>query len=325
MSSRVSSVFTLARKEVRDAFRSKLFVIILLMLASLVVVSVVLGALQVRVNVDTYQQSVALLKSIGKTDFPASPSLNPLSASKSFTNYIGMVGALLGIALGNAAIRREREAGTLRLILTRQTSKGMFIGGKTAGNLLLLLGITLMFFVFASVSVPVIGHWALSADENMRLAFFLTNGFLYMSFFFLLSMLLTIVSDNSEKALLVTVIIWLVLAFILPQVGDTMDMDNQISGGFFASMGLSRVQEKQVLAQFSFYEWLRNGFEELSPLKHFERIGFALLNVKPGFEENTALEVVSLKWWDLTCLIIPDLILWFAASIAFHRREDRFL
>ena len=120
-----------------------------------------------------------------------------------------------------------------------------------------------------------------------------------MMFFFLLSMLLTIALDNSEKALLLTVTIWLILSFILPQVGDTMDMDNQISGGFFASMGMSRDQEKQLLTQFGFYEWLRNGLEELSPLKHFERAGFALLNVKPGFEKNTVWEVMGIKWWDV--------------------------
>jgi ABC-2 type transport system permease protein len=90
-------------------------------------------------------------------------------------------------------------------------------------------------------------------------------------------------------------------------------------------MGMTRAQEKDVLSQFGFYEWLRNAFEELSPLKHFERIGYALLNVKPGFEENTALQVVGLKWWDLACLAIPDAALWAAASATFARREDKSL
>jgi ABC-2 type transport system permease protein len=314
---------TLALKEIRDAFKSKTFFILLAMLAVLVIVSVVLGAFQVRVNVDSYQQSVELLKSIGKKSFPAAPFLNPLSSSKNFTNYIGMLGALLGIVLGNATITRERTAGTMRLILTRQTTRGALINGKTLGNLMLLFIISALFYVFSTAAVPVVGHWSLTADENYRLALFCLNGFLYMTFFFLLSMTLAITSENQEKALLLTVTVWLILAFILPQVGDTMDMDNQISGGFFASMGMSRDQEKQVLSQFGFYEWLRNGLEELSPLKHFERIGFALLNVKPGFEKNTALEIVGIKLWDLLCLLVPDAILWFFSSMIFKRREDR--
>ena len=325
MNTSAYSVRTLAGKEIRDAFRSRLFMIIMAMLTALVIVSVVLGAFQVRVNVDSYHQSVALLQSIGKTNFPAAPSMNPLSASKSFTNYIGMLGALLGIVLGNAAIRREREAGTMRVILTRLTSRGALVNGKTLGNLALLLSISVLFYVFSAVSVPVIGQWSLTPDENLRLAFFCLIGFLYMMFFYLLSMVLAIVCKSYEKAMLITVAIWLILAFILPQVGDTMDMDNQISGGFFASMGMTRDQEKQVLSQFGFYEWLRNAFEELSPLKHFERAGFALLNVKPGFESNTALEVVGIKWWDIVCLIVPNAMLWGSATMIFKRREDRYL
>lgn len=319
------SVRTLAGKEIRDALRSRLFLIILMMLLALVVVSVVLGTFQVRVNVDSYNQSVALLKSIGKTNFPSAPNLNPLSASKSFTNSIGMLGALLGIVLGNAAIRREREAGTMRLILTRQTSRGAVVSGKALGNLMLLFAISVLFYGLSAAAVPVIGHWNLTPDEVLRLMMFFLVGFLYMMFFFLTSMLLTIALNSSEKALLLTVTIWLILSFILPQVGDTMDMDNQISGGFFASMGMSRDQEKQLLTQFGFYEWLRNGFEELSPLKHFERAGFALLNVKPGFETNTVWEVMGIKWWDVICLIAPNAILWFCASMLFTRREDKCL
>jgi ABC-2 type transport system permease protein len=325
MKSLLFSTRTLAGKEIRDALRNRMFLIILGMMMVLVLVSVVLGAFQVRVNVESYNQSVALLKSIGKTNFPDAPNLNPLSASKSFTNIIGMLGALLGIVLGSAAIRRERESGTMRLILTRQTSRGALVGGKTLGNLALLAMISVLFCGLSLAAVPLIGHWNLTADESLRLTLFFLVGFLYMMFFLLLSMLFTISFEKSEKALLLTVTIWLVLSFILPQIGDTMDMDNQISGGFFASMGMTRAQEKQLLAQFGFYEWLRNAFEELSPLKHFERAGFALLNVKPGFETNTAWEVMGIKWWDILCLIAPNAILWFGASMLFKRREDRCL
>ena len=319
------STKTLAAKEIRDAFRNRLFLIILAMMLILVLVSVVLGAFQVRVNVDSYNQSVELLKSIGKTNLPDAPNLNPLSASKSYTNTIGMLGALLGIVLGNAAIRRERESGTMRLIMVRQASRGTLVGGKTLGNLSLLLMISVLFCGLSLAAVPAFGHWKLTSDESLRLMMFFMVGFLYMMFFLLLSMLLTIAFEKSEKALLLTVTVWLILSFILPQIGDTMDMDNQIGGGFFASMGMSRVQEKQLLAQFGFYEWLRNGFEELSPLKHFERAGFALLNVKPGFENNTVWEVMGIKWWDVICLVASNAILWLGASMLFKRREDRCL
>ena len=32
--------------------------------------------------------------------------------------------------------------------------------------------------------------------------------------------------------------IWLVVVLILPQIGDTLDADNQLPGGLFAALGL---------------------------------------------------------------------------------------
>ena len=101
-----------------------------------------------------------------------------------------------------------------------------------------------------------------------------------------------------------------------------MDIDNQIPGGFFSSMGMTRDQEHQVLQQFKFYETIRNGIEEMSPTKHYERISFALLNVKPGFEANTPWEVVGLKWIDLLGLTVPSVGLWLLSYIAFLKREN---
>jgi ABC-2 type transport system permease protein len=80
-----------------------------------------------------------------------------------------------------------------------------------------------------------------------------------------------------------------------------------------------------VLQQFKFYETLRNGIEEMSPTKHYERISFALLNVKPGFETNTPGEVVALKGFDLLGLLAPSVALWLLTCIAFSRRENIYL
>jgi ABC-2 type transport system permease protein len=60
----------------------------------------------------------------------------------------------------------------------------------------------------------------------------------------------------------------------------------------------------------------------MSPTKHYERISYALLNVKPGFETNTPWEVVGLKWVNLLGLLAPSLAVWLLTYIAFLRREN---
>ena len=315
-------IIEIAKKEIADAFKNKLFLIIVVMLLALTVVSIVLSSLQVRIAMDTYNTSIDFLKSLGKTELPAMPNLNPLSASKGFVNYIGMVGALLAIVLGNTAVSKERKNGTLRLILSRGIFRDTFLNGKLVGNLLLLAGITLATGMITILSLLVIGGVTLTPDDWLRLGLFFLMSFLYLTFFMVLSMGIACISAKASRALLITVIIWLILAFVLPQIGDTMDMDNQLPGGFFVQMGISRDQETQVLQQFKFYETLRDVIEELSPTKHYERISFALLNVKPGFAMNNAWEVLGLKWINLLGLLVPSCVLWLLTFIGFLRREN---
>jgi len=315
-------IFEIAKKEIRDAFRNKLFLSILVMLLVLTVVSIVLGSYQVKITMDNYNSSISFLQSLGKAELPPMPNLNPISASKGFVNYIGMVGALLAIVLGNTAISKEHKNGTLRLILSRGVFRDTFLNGKLLGNLAILAGITVLTRIITFISLIAIRGVGLTANDVIRLLLFFGMSFLYMVFFTVLSIGIATVSTKGSRALLITVVVWLVLSFVFPQIGDTMDMDNQIPGGFFSSMGMSRDQEHQVLQQFKFYETLRDGVEEMSPTKHYERISYALLNVKPGFEANTPWEVVGLKWINLLGLLAPSVAIWLLTYIAFLRREN---
>lgn len=317
-------IWTIGRKEVTDAFKNKIFVIILVMLLALTAISIILGSFQVRAAVNQYNSSIDFLKSLGKTELPPFPSLNPISVSKNFVNYIGILGALLAMILGNESIVKEKRGGTLKLVLCRSVFRDMLLNGKLFGNLAIVGSITLASAAITLVSVFVIGRVALSTGEIVRMCLFFLMTFLYMSFFLVLGIMMAILTRNGNKALLLTMIIWLILAFVLPQIGDTMDMDNQLPGGFFAQMGMTKDQEHQVLAKFKFYETLRDSIEEMSPTKHYERIGFALLNVKLGFENNTPIQVLGLKWIDVLGLTAPAILFWLISYMAFLRREDIF-
>lgn len=318
----MAPVLVVIKKEISNALKNKLFLIILGMLFLLTIVSVVLGSYQVRVNLDSYNQSVSFLKSLGKTNLPAAPSLNPLSASKSFVNYIGLLGALLAIILGNSSVVKEKRSGTLKLILSRQIFRDSFLNGKVIGNMLLLFFITLFTFIISLVSVAFISTAAFTGDDITRMFMFFMMSFLYMIFFVVLGIFMAVTIPNGNKALLITVVIWLVISFILPQIGDTMDMDNQLPGGFFASMGMNKTDTQKVLDHFKFYETARDSIEQMSPTKHYERVSFALLNIKPGFEANTTIQVLSIKWIDLLGLLAPSIILWLLAYMVFLKREN---
>lgn len=311
----------IARKEITDAFRNRLFLVALAMLLGLALIAISLGAVTVHNRVAEYEQSVQILRSLGRTDIPPMPPLNPIAVSKNFINYLAMVGALLAMILGFTAIHKERQAGALRLILSRPVYRDQFITGKVLGNAALLALLMLAVGLVTVLALGVIGGVGLTADQGIKLALTMVMSWLYMLTFFLLAMFLTLAVSNANHALLLTVIVWLVFAFLFPQIGDTMDLDNQLPGGFFATLGMNKAQETAALQQFRWYETVRDGVEELSPTKHYERISFALLGIKTEFAKNTWQEVLQLKTVNLVGLLVPIILLTSASYIVFLRQE----
>lgn len=318
---RSQAIGVIARKEIRDAFRNRLFLIALVMLLALSLTAISLGAISVRTQMTDYLQAVKILTNLGRTDFPTAPPVNPIAVSKNFINYLAMVGALLAMIVGFTAVHKERQAGTLPLILSRPVYRDQFLTGKVLGNALLLAALMAVVGGVTYLAIGLIGRVWLTADQLIRLTLTMGMSWLYLLTFYLLAQLFTLRLPNSNHALLLTVIVWLIFAFILPQIGDTMDLDNQLPGGFFASLGMDRAGEAKALQQFKWYETVRNGVEELSPTKHYERISFALLGIKKEFRVNSWQEVLQLKLVNLVGLLVPIVLLLSASYIGFLRQE----
>lgn len=315
------AVWVIACKEISDAFRNRLFLAAMVMLLILSLIAIGLGSVTVGKKMAEYNQSVQILTDLGRTDIPPAPDLNPIAVSKNFINYLAMVGALLAMILGFSSIQKERQAGTLKLILSRPVFHDQLLSGKVLGNALLMAALLAAVGMTTFLAIAVVGKVALTADQSMRLVLTLVMSWLYMLTFFLLALFFSLKRSNGNQALLLTVIVWLVVAFIFPQIGDTMDLDNQLPGGFFVTLGMDKAGEDKALQQFKWYETVRDGVEELSPTKHYERVSFALLGIKQGFDQNTWLEVVQLKAVNLVGLFVPIVLLLSASYAVFLRQE----
>jgi len=315
------AVWVVAKKEISDAFRNRLFLAAMMILLALSLIAIGLGSVKVGQKMVEYNQSVKILTDLGRTDIPPAPDLNPIAVSKNFINYLAMVGALLAMILGFTSIQKERQAGTLRLILSRPVFRDQLLSGKVLGNALLMAALLAAVGLTTVLAIGIVGKVALTGDQAARLALTMLMSWLYMLTFFLLALFFSLRVPNGNRALLLTVIVWLVAAFIFPQIGDTMDLDNQLPGGFFAALGMDKAGEQQALQQFKWYETVRDGVEELSPTKHYERISFALLGIKQGFEQNTWLEVLRLKAVNLVGLIVPVVLLLSGSYAVFLREE----
>jgi len=275
----------IAKKEFKDILRSRIFMYILVLLFVLVAISLLVSLSVFKDQVAQYNDSLNILKSLGKQPTSAAPQLHPLNLLRGVVDYIEIIGAILGIFLGYLSIFKERNSHAIKLLITRPVRKTSIITGKLLGNFSFVFLALLSIALLIMASLPLLGGVVISFVEIIKILIFVLLSTFYIMIFFSISLLLSLSKKNIVNALIVSFVIWLTFVLILPQIGDTMDPDNQVPGGFFKSMGLNRPQEKKVLVNFNNYEKIRGGVEQLSITKHYERSIFALFGIKADYND----------------------------------------
>ncbi len=320
----MSKIFIIAQKELKDILRSKIFIYVLLLLFGLTLVSLFVSELVFKDQVWQYNSSLEMLRSIGKMPTTAAPELFPLNLLRGVVDYIEIIGAILGIFLGYISMFKERNTKAIKLILTRPIKKNDIIFGKILGNfiftLVLMIGVVLLIIL----TLPLVGGANLHFIDFVKLGIFIILSSLYILIFFTLSFLLSLQQKVIANALVISFAVWLVFVLILPQIGDTMDPDNQVPGGFFKSMALTKPQELKVMGNFKNYETIRTGVEQISITKHYERTVFALFGIKSNYNGKTLTEIFHDKWGNVLAVLLFLLIgIW--ADIIFLRKSKNFL
>ena len=323
MINRSAQIRTLAKKEISDAARSGIIVAVagFLFLASIIALGV--SAIALHADVMAYDEAKALLLSLGKPiDALVAPTYFPLRLMRGFIEQIEIVGAVLGIVLGYRAAAIERGRNTLALVMTRPISQRVFLAGKLGGNSVLIAISLAVAFLAGLISIIVIGGVSFTGEEYLKVFLSYLASVFYTSSFFILGLVLALHVRRLPHALLYAFAIWLTFVLVAPQIGDTLDPDNQVSGGVFRKLHIAKPQEKEIMLSFSSYETIRNGIEEASPAKHFERLTFALLGIKETYNGLPILKILNERLRDpisLFMIFIAMALLLFVWPINFTR------
>ncbi|MBY0352332.1 ABC transporter permease subunit [Tabrizicola sp.] len=306
--STIAPLATIAAKDIRDASRDRFVFIVTLFLAVGAAVALVSGAIALRTDAATYAAARETLLALGKpVDQIAAPEFYPLKLLRGAVEQIGIVGAAIAILIGYRAAASERGRQTLALILTRPIRRWQFLAGKLAAGLALLgLGLLTVLAVLA-VMVHLASGVGLSAADLPRLALTWVAAWLYTACFFLVGFILTLTLRKTATALLLAFAVWLTLVLVAPQIGDTLDPDNQVAGGVFKSLGIAKPDQVEIMKQFSTYETLRDGIEQASVTKHFERFTFAVLGIKDTYTGVPLDQILIEKKGDLIWIFLTAL------------------
>lgn len=318
-----SVTVTVTLKEMRDLLRERVLLVLGGCLSLLVIVSVLSATLGFHDRVALYNAAVDQLRATGQSaDVLSVPQYSPLQMLRSAVEYLEILGAVLAIVLGYVSFARERRSRVLTLVLTRGVTRRQLVAGKLLGGSVLLGSLTGAYLALAGVAIWLVGGIPLSGAEVLKLTVATVLAFAYLVAFFAFAAALTIMVRNPPTALVVSLVVWIVVVLVLPQIGDTMDVDNQVAGGLFASLGLDKAAATDVMSQFGTYEWIRNATEVLSPTKHFERASFAVLGIKDEFNGQPLGPIVVAKWPNILITALTALVAPLLAHTAFTRNAE---
>jgi ABC-type transport system involved in multi-copper enzyme maturation permease subunit len=304
----LTPIRTIAAKDIRDALRDRFILIVTGFLGLAAVVALLSGAIALRGDVATYEAAKATLLAIGKSlDAVKAPEFYPLRLLRGAIEQIEIIGAAIAILIGYRAAAAERGRQTLALILTRPLRNWQFVAGKMlAGFGLLAAGLAVVLGGLALV-LHLTSGIGLGANDLLRVILVWGAALIYTSCFVLLGFVLTLHMKQPSHALLIAFVVWLLLVLIAPQIGDTLDPDNQVAGGVFQQLHIAKPDQTEIMKRFAGFESLRNGIEVSSITKHFERFTFAILGIKATYAGMPIALIITEKLGDLIWILLTAL------------------
>jgi ABC-2 type transport system permease protein len=300
-------VWALARHEYRSATRSRILVVLLGILVVVTAVSVFIASVDYRSQIADYRAYVVSARAGGAARIAPSP-LRPLSLLRGATEYLEIIGAVIAITLGYLTVARERANRTLALLRSRPVTAGEQAAGSMLGALGIIATLVSVTGAVGILMTGIVGNDWINAAQAFRLGLAAIAATVYMTVFYCVGAVATARSRVAATGLMIALGVWLLVVLIIPQLGDTLDADNQLPGGLFRALGLNRDGETQMLAHFHRYETTRVGIEEASFAKHYERFSFAMTDVLDKYRDFTLGQLLQEKWHDVAWLVAYPIV-----------------
>ncbi len=158
----------------------------------------------------------------------SSPGRNPGTScmpsfpAPDFVYVVKLVMSLVALLFGFDQISREKENGTLKLMLANSVSRASLLAGKWIGN---YLSLAVPFTLVTLLGIALIGldpAIRLSAGQIGRLALVLGLSLVYIALFLGLGLLVSALTQRSASSLVVLLLLWAGLVFILPNLGTLL-------------------------------------------------------------------------------------------------------
>ena len=300
----------IARKEFRAAFRNRLFLTITLLFLGLSILSVYIGSTTKRAEMRIYDARVATLQAEGAAVIPAAPEIHTLTILANLTEYVAIVGAILAVILGYNTLIEEKESGSLKLILSRPVYRDQLLVGKLLGNAAVIASLLGLVFLFNLILLVAIGGIWPTLGEVARLFTFTVMALAYMLIFLTVSLFLSIRLNNGATVFLISLTLWVLVSFVVPQIADAMMVNSSVVNSI--SGAINQIPQETAVSQAINY---------LSPTWHLRNIGGELLQFTSGSSAISTGTLLGHTLTTLLVLLVPTVAFIAAGFAVFQRNE----
>jgi ABC-type transport system involved in multi-copper enzyme maturation permease subunit len=139
-----------------------------------------------------------------------------------FLYIVRVVLSLVALLFGFDQVSREREQGTLKLVLGSSVSRANVLAGKWIGNFLSLAVPFLLVTLLGTAVLLLDPQVRFSPGQFARLGLILFLSVLYLGFFLSLGMLVSALTKRAATSIVVLLFIWALLVFIIPNLGTLL-------------------------------------------------------------------------------------------------------
>jgi len=300
-------------KEISDHVRSWRFIILI----GIIVVTCIGAMLNVMMNFSDAvkpNDSFFFLKLFTATD----------GTLPSFLFFISFLGPLLGISLGFDAVNSEENRGTLSRVMAQPIHRDYLINAKFTAALIV---IAVMFFALGFLVIG-LGLIAIgippTAEEFLRIIFFLIISIFYVAFWLNLSILFSIRFKHAATSALAGIAVWLffsvfynLIVNLIAKVTAPNEMASAQKVFHYQQFifHLMRILPGQLFDDAT-TTLLMPGVRSLGPLTRAQVVG-AIPNPLPLGQS------VLLVWPQLTGLIAITVICFALSYVSFMKKEIR--
>ena len=324
-----SGLLTVARKELTDHLTSRTFLVFAALLVVVCLLPFQEGLGGYHATAEAYAAGPVVHPGGIVDEFGSSPP----SAADVYSRLPGALsttGAILAIAMGFDLVSRERQSGSLKLLLVRPVFRDEIITGKALGGLLALA--TLVFAGLAvSLGILLVDGIVPDTDALVSILLFALATVAFLAFYFSLALTISTVVPRTGKAFLYALVAFFVFTALVPTVGVVA---KDVVVGAHPLPGASPAEREDYQARLELVESVATFF---SPQWNYELVATSALEPRLaayGFIGGSAAylpydvtahpaDAFARFWQNVLVLFMAPLVLYGIAFLAFQRMDVR--